>query len=141
MLLEHHGYEYGDCADDAWISPNTAAVISNSIDRRIGVSRLPRPDPDLIELRRESIVAREPVGAADFAETKTAANRGGLKGGDRVWPPATCATHVAQPRLRMDHNLAPVSVLEGPAKGVRAMATRWKPRFASQPGKSTWRAC
>jgi hypothetical protein len=60
MLLEHHGYEYGDCADADWTSPSSAAAISTSesIDRRIGVSRLPRPEPDLIELRRENLVAR-----------------------------------------------------------------------------------
>jgi hypothetical protein len=28
-----------------------------------------------------------------------------------------------------------------PEKGVRALATRRKPRFSSQPGKSTWPAC
>jgi hypothetical protein len=46
MLLEHHGYEYGDCADADWISPSSAAAISKNIDRRIEVSRLP-PDPTL----------------------------------------------------------------------------------------------
>jgi hypothetical protein len=50
MLLEHHGYEYGDCADADWIPPNSTAAISksDSIDRRIEVSRLlPDPTPTL----------------------------------------------------------------------------------------------
>jgi hypothetical protein len=29
-LIPHHGYEYGDCADAAWMSPSsTAAQIAN----------------------------------------------------------------------------------------------------------------
>jgi hypothetical protein len=58
MLFEHHGYEYGDCADADGISPNSAAIsTSESTDRRIGVSRLPHdPIVTFIELRHENLV-------------------------------------------------------------------------------------